>query len=54
MAGKALCSTSDFGSLRQQQRVLDIDAEISNSILDLGVAEQDLNGADVTRRLLDH
>jgi hypothetical protein len=45
---------SDLGSLSEQQRVLNIDAEISDSVLDLGVTEQDLDGAEITRRLIDH
>lgn len=46
--------TSDFRPLCQQQSVLHVDTKISDRVLDLGVTEQDLDGADVARRLLDH
>jgi hypothetical protein len=36
---------SNFGSLRQRQRIVDIYAEISHSILDIGMAKQDLDGS---------
>lgn len=45
---------SDLGSLSKYERVLHIDAEISDGVLDLRVAEQDLDGAQVTRRPIDH
>jgi hypothetical protein len=35
----------------QGQRVLDVDAQITNGALDLGVAEKDLNGAKIARSL---
>ncbi|CAH1685939.1 hypothetical protein CHELA17_64757 [Chelatococcus asaccharovorans] len=45
---------SDFGSLRQEQRILYLDAKIPNSVLDLGVTEQYLDRTDITCRPLDH
>lgn len=36
---------SYFGSLSQKQRILDAHTEISNRVLDLGVPEQYLDGA---------
>lgn len=47
-------SNSDFCSLRQEQCVLHVDTKISDRVLNLGVTEQDLDGADVARRLVDH
>lgn len=46
--------SSDLDSLSQEQRILDIDAEVADCVLDLGVAKEDLDGAQVTRRLMDH
>ena len=37
-----------------EQRVLHIDAKVAHRVLDLGVTKQDLDGADVSRRLVDH
>lgn len=45
---------SDFGSLCQEQRVLHVDTKIAHGVLDLGVSEKYLDGADVARRLVDH
>lgn len=45
---------SDFSSLRQQQCVFDVDAEIADGVLDLRVAEQDLNCTNVTRGAVNH
>lgn len=47
-------TTSDLGSLSQEKRVLYIDAKIAYCVLDLRVAKQDLDGTDVSRRLVDH
>ena len=47
-------STSDLGSLSQEERVLPVDAKIAHRVLDLGVTEQDLDGADVSCRLVNH
>ena len=41
---------SDFGSFSQEERVLHVDAEIAHRVLDLRVTEQNLDGADVSRR----
>lgn len=46
--------TSDFRPLCQQQSVLHVDTKISDRVLNLGVTEQDLDGADVASRLVDH
>ena len=40
----ALPSTSDVNLLRYRERVIDLNAQISDGALDLGMAEQDLNG----------
>lgn len=45
---------SYFGSLSQKQRILDVHTEISNRVLDLGVPEQYLDGAQVAGCLVDH
>lgn len=45
---------SDFGSLRQEQRILDVDTKVSDRVLYLGVAEQYLDRTDITRRPVDH
>jgi len=44
---------SNFCRFSQLQRVLDVDAEIANCVLDLGVAEQDLDCTQIACRLLD-
>lgn len=46
--------TSDFYPLRQEQRVLHVDTKISNRVFNLGMTEQNLDGTDVSRRLVDH
>ncbi len=43
----------DFGSLSEGQRVFYIDPEIADPILDVGVTERDLHGAQVAGRFLD-
>ena len=44
----------DFSPFGQKQRVLDIDAKMPNRVLNLGVPEWNLDGADVAGRALDH
>jgi hypothetical protein len=48
---RTTASCSDFG---QKQSILDIHTEMPNSVLDLGVAEQDLDRAQVTGGLVNH
>ena len=40
-------------ALSEGERILYVDAQIANRALDFRVAEQDLNGAKVTRLLVD-
>ena len=44
---------SDLRPLREGQGVLDVDTEIPNGVLDLGMAEKDLHGAQVAGCLVD-
>ena len=44
---------SDFGSLGQRQSIIDIHAEISDGILDVGMAQQYMYRPQVTGRLVD-
>ena len=37
----------------ERERILDVDAQVSNGALDFRVAEQDLHGAQVARLLVD-
>ena len=43
--GQMTARVSDFGSLCQEQSILDIDTQIAPCILDLGVPKKDLYGA---------
>lgn len=45
---------SYLGPFSQKQSILDIHTEIPDGVLDLGVPEQDLDGAQVARCLVDH
>lgn len=45
---------SDFSPLSQEQSIFDIDAKIAHRVLDLGVAKQDLDRADVPGCAIDH
>lgn len=45
---------SDFRSLGEEQGILDVNAEISNRVLDFGVSQQDLDRAEVPGRLVYH
>ena len=45
-------SVSDLGAFRQSKRILDVDAEVPDRALDLRMAEQDLNGAEVAGLLV--
>ena len=47
-------STSDLGSLGQEERVFHVDVKVADSVLDLGVTKQDLDGAYVSCRPVDH
>ena len=38
---------SNFGPFGQRERIIDIYAEVSDCILDVGMAEQDLYGAEI-------
>lgn len=44
----------NFGALSQKQSVFDIDPEIPNGVLDLGVTQQYLNCTNVARGSVDH
>lgn len=43
---RRMTAPSDFGSLNQEQSLLHVDPRISDSVFNLGMAEQDLDGAD--------
>ena len=43
----------DFHALSKGKRILDVDAEIANSALNLGMAEQNLHGTEVAGLLVD-
>ena len=43
----------DFRSLRQRQCVLDINAKVADSALNLGVTEQDLHGSQIAGGFVD-
>lgn len=45
---------SDFGSLRQEQRILHVDTKVSDRVLYLRVTEQYLDRTDITCRPVDH
>jgi len=45
--------SSNFGSLGWRQGIIDIDTEISNRVLDVGMAQQDLNCPEIARRFVD-
>ncbi len=47
-------SNSDFGLLRQEQRILHVDTKVSGRVLYLGVTEQYLDRTDITCRSVDH
>jgi hypothetical protein len=47
-------SPSDFSPLCQFQCILNIDAEIPDCVLNLGMAKQDLDRSKVTSCLIDH
>jgi hypothetical protein len=53
LAGPQSTRRSDFGRLGQSQRIIDINAKVSNRVLYLGVSKQDLNGSKVTGRLVN-
>lgn len=44
---------SNFGALREGQRVINIDTQIPHSVFDVGMTQQDLNRAQVSSRLVD-
>jgi hypothetical protein len=46
-------SKLDFSSLGEEQSILDIHAEVSDSVFDLRVSEQDLDRTDVSCRPVD-
>ena len=50
---EGVASLSDFDLLCEFDRVVDFDAEITNSTLDLGVTEQELHGAQVAGALVN-
>jgi hypothetical protein len=45
--------SSDFGPFCQLQRILDVHAEVAHRAVYFGMAEEDLNGAEIPRRLVD-
>ena len=49
----ALPLFSDVDLLRYGERIIDLDAEISDSALDLSVAKQELDGAQVAGASVD-
>jgi len=52
---RQLCpGISDVNFLSDLDRVIDLDAEIADGALDLGVAEQELNGSKVPGSSVDH
>jgi hypothetical protein len=44
---------SDLGAFGQFQSVLHVNAQVAHRAVDLGMAEKDLNSAEVTSRLVD-
>ena len=46
-------SRSDFRALSKCDRVINVDAEVANGILDVGVTQRDLHSPQVARRFLD-
>lgn len=46
--------TSNFDSFRKEQRIFDIDAEIPDGVLYLGVPEQYLDGPEIAGGLINH
>ena len=44
----------DFRSLGEFEGIFDVDAEIPDCVLDFGVAQQDLNSAEVSCRLVNY
>ena len=51
---RQLCpGISDVDFLRDLDRVVDLDAEVANRALDLGVAKQELNGSKVPGSSVD-
>jgi hypothetical protein len=44
---------SDLGAFGQFQSVLHVNAQVAHRAVDLGMAEKDLNGAEVASRLVD-
>jgi transposase len=51
---RATTPSSNFRPLRQEQRVLDVNAEVAHRVLDLRMPEQDLDRADVASGPVDH
>src|ERR1700722_1409386 len=49
----ALPGTSDLSLFRYRERVIHLDAEISDRALDLGVTEQELDGSQVAGAPID-
>ena len=47
------CLRLNLSSLSQRDRVVDVDAEVANGVLDVGVTQQNLNGAAVAGRLIN-
>lgn len=45
---------SSFGSFGQEQRILDVNTEVADGVLDLRVPKQDLYSARAANRLVDH
>lgn len=52
-AGAAAPSRSDIRLLRQDQSVIDLDSEVADCALQLGVAEQKLAGPQISGALVD-
>jgi hypothetical protein len=50
---EGVASPSDFDFLREFERIVDLDSEITNGTLDLGVTEQQLHGAQVAGSPVD-
>jgi len=46
-------SVSNFRPFGQCQGVIHVDAQVANRVLNVGMTQQDLDGAKITRRLVD-
>jgi len=49
----ALPQESDFDLFSNREGIVDIDSQVADRALDLGVAKQELNGSKITRPPID-